>query len=105
MRLQDILTRLKGVKKVGTGYIALCPAHNDRAPSLSLKELPDKILIHCQAGCSSESVLRAMGLSIADLFFESTKPAGKTPLGTITKVYPYHNTKGSIIFEVVRYEP
>lgn len=34
---------------------AQCPAHDDRDPSLSLKECDDsKVLIHCFAGCDTE---------------------------------------------------
>ena len=35
------LERLEGVRPVGDGYTALCPAHDDHKNSLSLRELPD----------------------------------------------------------------
>ena len=34
--LQNVLSRLKGVKKVSKGHEALCPAHNDTRPSLKV---------------------------------------------------------------------
>lgn len=49
-------------------YICLCPAHNDKQASLSLKELSDgRILIHCFAGCSALNVLDAVGLEFSDI--------------------------------------
>ena len=46
-------------------FSACCPAHPDRSPSLSVSDKNGKILVHCFAGCSQESVigaLRDMGL-------------------------------------------
>lgn len=69
----DLLSRLSGVVKRGDSrWAARCPAHEDRSPSLSVRELPDgRTLLHCFAGCSSESVLAAVGLTFDDLFPES----------------------------------
>ncbi len=69
LNIEKILTRLTLVKKTGDGrYLARCPAHEDRSPSLSIKEADDKILIRCFAGCDIESVLAALGLDFSDLF-------------------------------------
>ena len=38
MTLQDVLARLEGAKRSGDGWIALCPAHDDHRPSLSINE-------------------------------------------------------------------
>lgn len=43
-------------RKVGRGYQALCPCHNDHHPSLSITEDAGKVLVHCHAGCSQERV-------------------------------------------------
>ena len=46
------------------GWIDRCPAHDDRAPSLSLKLAPDgRLLLFCHAGCRFEDILAAAGLS------------------------------------------
>lgn len=48
-----------------------CPAHNDRSPSLSVKEGADgRALVHCFAGCSIQEVCAALGLTIRDLFVD-----------------------------------
>lgn len=73
MGLETLLSRLDGVKPgsaVGR-YIAKCPAHSDRSPSLTIRFEDDgRILLHCFAGCGPEAVLTALGLTFADLFPE-----------------------------------
>jgi hypothetical protein len=68
--LQRVLDRLRGVKGSGSGgYEALCPAHEDRTPSLSIAEGEDgRVLIKCFAGCPTEAVVEALGLKMGDLF-------------------------------------
>jgi hypothetical protein len=60
------------VKRTGPGrWIARCPAHDDRGPSLSIRELDDgRVLVHDFAGCSIESILGAVGLAFDALFPE-----------------------------------
>jgi hypothetical protein len=48
-------------RKTGRGWMARCPAHNDREPSLSIRETDDgKVLVHCHAGCDQEHVIAAL---------------------------------------------
>ena len=70
MGIDKVLARLEGVKKNGHGrYLARCPAHKDRSPSLSVKETDTGlILVHCFAGCSVDDVIGAIGLDQSDLF-------------------------------------
>jgi hypothetical protein len=65
-----LLDRLRGVKRTGPGrWIACCPAHDDKRPSLAIRRLDDgRILLHCFSGCDVSSVLAAVGLGMADLF-------------------------------------
>jgi hypothetical protein len=50
-------------------YKALCPAHHDKSPSLSLGIARDgRFLVHCFAGCEARAVLAAVGLSLSDLY-------------------------------------
>lgn len=37
---------------------ACCPAHDDRNPSLSLRDAGDKLLLYCHSGCEFESVIK-----------------------------------------------
>jgi len=59
--IDEILIKLDAVRRQGDGWIALCPAHNDHHPSLSIRERNGKLLLHCFAGCSFEDVLSALG--------------------------------------------
>lgn len=68
MTLASFLARLERVRKVGAEFMACCPAHDDQSPSLSVTEKDGAILLYCFAGCSTEDVVRAMGLTMRDLF-------------------------------------
>ncbi|MCL2644312.1 MAG: DNA primase [Betaproteobacteria bacterium] len=72
MPIETLLSRLGKVRPSGTGrWAACCPAHDDRNPSLSIRELDDgRALVHCFAGCQVSDVLAAIGLSLPDLFPE-----------------------------------
>lgn len=65
-----LLQALSGVKATGPDrWIAKCPSHADRRPSLTIRELPDgTILLKCWAGCGASDVMAAAGLGLADLF-------------------------------------
>jgi DNA primase len=79
--LDDFLARLDGVKRTGDDkYIARCPAHDDRSPSLSIKEVDDRILIHCHAGCDALSIVEAVGLELSDLFDDHEHDHRTAPL-------------------------
>ena len=68
--IDNLLSRLDKVRRTGNGtYQACCPAHADRSPSLSIRELDDgRTLIHCFGGCDVQDVLAAVGLTFDDLF-------------------------------------
>lgn len=67
--IQEIITRLNKVTKKSGGYMACCPAHDDRNPSLSIGELRDgRILIKCFAGCGAADVMASIGMTLGDLY-------------------------------------
>jgi hypothetical protein len=64
-----LLDRLKGVIATGSGrWCALCPAHDDQSPSLSVSDRGDRVLIHCFSGCDASDILAALGLGWSDLY-------------------------------------
>jgi len=69
-----LLSRLTHVRKRSANqWSARCPAHDDKGPSLSIKELPDgRVLLHCFAGCAVEDVLGAISLDFGSLFPDTT---------------------------------
>jgi hypothetical protein len=72
MTAAKLLDRLEKVKQTGPDkWQALCPAHEDRSPSLSVREADDgTILLKCWAGCGAAEVVGAVGLELRDLFPE-----------------------------------
>jgi len=65
-----LLSLLDKVKRTGPDrWVARCPAHDDRGPSLAVRELEDgRVLVHCFAGCCVDEVVSAAGLEMSDLF-------------------------------------
>lgn len=70
MSVDTLLSRLDRVKRTGPGkWVARCPAHDDRGPSLGVRELEDgRVLVHCFAGCRVADVVDAVGLEMSELF-------------------------------------
>lgn len=70
MTADVLLSRLDRVRSTRPGtWIACCPAHDDRKPSLSVRELDDgRVLLHCWVGCAAGDVVAAVGLTLGDLF-------------------------------------
>ncbi|MCC6192811.1 MAG: DNA primase [Anaerolineales bacterium] len=67
---ERLLARLERVRQTGPDrWIAKCPAHEDRSPSLSIRELADgRLLVHDFGGCAAADVVGAVGLTLGDLF-------------------------------------
>lgn len=72
MNAEKLLQHCKRVRATGRGtWVACCPAHEDKSPSMTVRELQDgMVLVHCFAGCSTESIIGACGLDFGDLFPE-----------------------------------
>lgn len=102
--LSRVLARLEW-KQSGDGYMARCPAHDDRTPSLSVKESGGKVLLNCFAGCTTEAVLERLGLTWGDTFPSTPRKTARTaPLGPIVATYDYRDEAGLLLFQVVRYD-
>lgn len=68
MRAEDIAARFRA-RRVRRGWLARCPAHDDRSPSLSIHEGRDgRVLVKCFAGCDPSAIMRTLDLSLSDLF-------------------------------------
>src|SRR5215210_2911845 len=92
MPVDLVLNRVEGVETRGGDYQALCPAHDDREPSLSVAEGEDgRVLVKCFAGCEIEDVVAALGLEMKDLFERRNgyeKVLRPTPPKTTATVQP-----------------
>jgi putative DNA primase/helicase len=55
------LARALGGHRVGRVWMARCPAHDDRTPSLSIRDgLDGTVLVHCFAGCPQARVIASL---------------------------------------------
>ena len=70
MTAEALLSRLDGVRQTAPGHwIARCSAHEDRRPSLNVRECEDgRVLMICRAGCENYDELRAVRLDFDALF-------------------------------------
>ena len=95
----DLLSRLNGVRRLGEGWMARCPAHDDQHASLSVGQGDDgRWLLNCHAGCTVDAVVDALGIDTRDLF--PTRNNAPRPDRQIVATYNYDG-----VFEVVRYNP
>lgn len=127
MNMNDFLSRLEGVRGNSPKWKAQCPAHHDANASLSIGCNPDgKILLRCFAGCDNADIVKALGLTFADLSGDNgaTKAAPapatartskafrsrdeilawirRTCGGNIAGCWPYYDASGAVAFEVAR---
>jgi hypothetical protein len=87
--IEKVLDRLGGARRYDGSWKALCPAHEDREPSLSVTEGDDgRALLKCFAGCATEDIVAELGLEMEDLFERRNGSAvvnRKKFLGTLPK--------------------
>jgi hypothetical protein len=99
--IEKVVAALEARGCRGRGSSWTCPSHDDRRPSLSVREGADgRALLRCHAGCSLEDILAALGLGERDLF-----PDGERQAPQEVATYPYTDEDGNVLFEVVRYWP
>jgi hypothetical protein len=73
-RMIETFSHLPLFRTIGNArFVACCPSHEDKSPSLSGAIHEKKLLIHCHAGCTAEQILRAIGLDWSALFEDATK--------------------------------
>jgi len=81
--MHQILSHFNKVSRTSKNnqYQCLCPAHNDRTASLSIKFNDDgRVLMNCFAGCDIENIIGSVGLSFNDIIpnrIDDLKPVGK----------------------------
>lgn len=109
-RLQTILSRLKGVKKVGPNtYRAYSPLRDEKEPSLYITEKPDGTILMCDhGGGDTKAILAAIGLTMRILFPDGgssgSEPKGSDPERKVAAIYKYLDKNGELVAEKVRYK-
>jgi putative DNA primase/helicase len=56
----EFIAKALGGFRAGASWMARCPAHDDRTPSLSIREADGKVLVRCHARCEQEQVIAAL---------------------------------------------
>jgi 5S rRNA maturation endonuclease (ribonuclease M5) len=89
-----------GGRATTTGWIARCPCHRDRVPSLSISEGAGGIvLLHCHAGCSQKAL-------VAEVRHRGFTLDGRPlPTRRVTATYDYRDENGNLIYQVQRWAP
>lgn len=131
--LDLVLAALPEAKRAASGWLARCPAHDDRTPSLSIGEGEQgQALLHCHAGCPVDRVCEALGLAPRDLWpsgpreAQAAPPPPKRTYATaeeaqqaalrsvrarndaswrLVDVAPYDGMDGAEIMQALRFEP
>lgn len=84
--LQGFVDAMGGAKgRRGDDILCTCPAHDDKKPSLYVREGDKGIICHCMVGCTNDQICAARGIDMASLFRDpperrgswSKKPAAK----------------------------
>ncbi len=100
--LTRVLALLRGVRRSGDGYVAVCPAHDDHDPSLSISLSKDgDVLLNCHAKCKTTDVVAALGLTMSDLF----QPTSTDRQPQIIAKYDYVDENGTLLYQSVRGKP
>lgn len=106
--VKQILDKLDRVKAAsGGGWMARCPAHEDRRPSLKIDPGDDgRVLMYCHAGCTTEAICAALGITARELF-ELQPPTGAAATGRVcVREYVYRDpATGAPIARKLRFEP
>jgi putative DNA primase/helicase len=100
-RLRDALTAHNCNPR---GTAARCPAHDDRAASLSVGAAKQfaGVLVKCHAGCSIDDILAELGLNRSDLFDE---PRQANQGSAVVAEYPYTDAAGKALYVKQRLWP
>lgn len=115
MQLDDFLNLLDGVTYVAPNkYMACCPVHKDKVPSMSVtvKDVKgtEKILLHCFAKCKTADILDKMGLGPQDLIVNPTPQRGFSKAQKsrgqrkLVARYDYLDQDGHFLFQKTRFQ-
>lgn len=116
MNVEEVANAMRA-RKHGSYWMARCVVHDDRSPSVSIRQEKNGVSIRCFAGCDTKDILAMLGLTFRDLGWngsqdwkqriqtKAARPAGnKKPLGRLEATYRYTDKHGELVAEKLRYE-
>ena len=74
--VENFLSRLDKVKQVGRGqWLACCPAHDDKNPSMSISEKNDTFVVCCHTcKAGGTEIMESVGLTASDFYEKQDIP-------------------------------
>ncbi len=66
----DIGELIDGARRIGKGWVARCPTHDDASPSLRIDDGHSCTLIYCHAGCTLDDICEALDIKREMLFHD-----------------------------------
>lgn len=112
---RDLLSRLDGVQQKNGYWMALCPAHDDHNPSLTVRQHADGPSVKCHAshetGCTTSAILDALDLTVKDIRVAATLNGRNAKAAKVVEndkpeapaLYYYQDAEGRTLFRVRRY--
>lgn len=109
--LSELISRFRVDRRISpSSYQCHCPVHEDQTASLTISEKDGKYLLHCHAGCQTEDILSAVGLTFQDLHQNAEKTGGnwreyveQQEKRSIEGIYHYHRiSDGGYAFTKLR---
>jgi hypothetical protein len=101
---EAIAQRCAGAHPSQDGWRARCPNHNGQsATSLSITPADDRVLLKCFGTCEPGEVVKALGLTMADLFVWRAPQSNSQR--RIVRFYDYVDANGLLAHQAVRYDP
>lgn len=71
------LFRIKGGPNSNGEYTAICPAHDDKQASLTIKAGDNGVLLHCHAKCSFDAICASIGVKTEEMTWDDVREARK----------------------------
>lgn len=109
MNAADFAKLVKGAKRRADGkwWDSRCPAHDDRSASLSFADGDRGVIVTCHAACPCpvERIADALNIEVAQLFHVNGNGHPGARDRHIESVYDYHDERGALLYQVVRFAP
>lgn len=101
--IENITSRFENPQKSGKGWKVRCPCHEDKKNSLGIVEADGgKILLKCQAGCETKTIIGTVGLKWSDLFPSTENAKPREQKDPVVKRYVYVDEQNQPLFRVCR---
>lgn len=101
---ETIAAALKA-KKSGSGWTCSCVSHEDKNPSMSIREVNGKTLVKCHAGCSQEALISELEhRGLWSTHDPAEIPLKHFSLGEYHQHWDYHDAAGQHVQRICRWD-